>query len=450
MAKPARSDDVESLLAATEANPAPVYLLIGEAFQTETVARELIGRLVPTDRRSFNLESYDGRSTPIGPILDSMRTPGLFTGTKVIWVREPALFLSGEKRSEIVTALFAAWSEDRHAAAAERLLVLSALAGWTQDQFATTTWTSTDTAALVGRSIDDGERNTLEAIRTYCTERGLVVRDHRDECDLFEEFLATGVPAHNVLIFTAAAVDRRKRVVKTIREIGRVGELSVTRERSGTLSTDAVQALIDRVLSKHSKRLEPPGSRLIVQRAGTDQAQLAMELEKLCLYVGDRPTIDEADVRASVRDLAESWIFDFTRALAQRQGAAAVSLLRALFEQGEHPLRILALIARELRLLLLARDCLTDSLAEAWTTQTPYTTFRDRLLPLLSDAQREAFGGLHPYALYQSLQNASGTSTAALQRGLLALQQLDVTLKSTPVDPRLRLEAFVLDMCETG
>ena len=175
-----------------------------------------------------------------------------------------------------------------------------------------------------------------------------------------------------------------------------------------------------------------------------------MELEKLCLYVGDRPTIDEADVRASVRDLAESWIFDFTRALAQRQGAAAVSLLRALFEQGEHPLRILALIARELRLLLLARDCLTDSLAEAWTTQTPYTTFRDRLLPLLSDAQREAFGGLHPYALYQSLQNASGTSTAALQRGLLALQQLDVTLKSTPVDPRLRLEAFVLDMCETG
>ena len=128
--------------------------------------------------------------------------------------------------------------------------------------------------------------------------------------------------------------------------------------------------------------------------------------------VGDASTIEEADVRASVRDLAESWIFDFTKALAQRQAAPAVTLLRALFDQGEHPLRMLSVIARELRLLLLARDCLSGSLAGSFTPRTQYTVFRDRLLPTLDERERDALGSLHPYVLYQCLQNASRTSTA--------------------------------------
>jgi DNA polymerase III delta subunit len=107
-------------------------------------------------------------------------------------------------------------------------------------------------------------------------------------------------------------------------------------------------------------------------------------------------------------------------------------------------------IARELRLLLLARDCLTGSLAGAWTPRTQYTQFRDRLLPTLSEAERDALGALHPYVLYQCLQNAGRTSAAALQRAMLALQELDVAFKSTGCDPRLRLEAFVLDVCRGG
>ena len=49
--------------------------------------------------------------------------------------------------------------------------------------------------------------------------------------------------------------------------------------------------------------------------------------------------------------------------------------------------------------------------------------------------------------LYQCLQNASRTTAAVLQRAILALQELDVAFKSTPTDPRLRLEAFVLELC---
>ena len=442
--------DTDALLAAARRRPAPVYLLVGEPFQTEALARELIDLLVPAERRSFSLETYDGRSTPIGPILDSLRTPSLLAGTKVIWVREPTLFIAGEKRSDLADAAFAAWEDERPMEAAEKLLALLALAGWTQEALVAAEWnglTKAEATTVFGRPLAAGEVEALDAMRAVCAERGLMVGAFRDDSGQLDAFLAGGAPPHSVLIFTSAAADRRKRVVKTIGEIGVVVELVLARERSGALSPESIDAQIERVLARAGKRPAPTARQLIHRRAGHDAAALAGELEKLCLYVGEAATIEAADVRASMRDLAESWIFDFTKALAQRQASAAIGLLRALFEQGEHPLRLLAVIARELRLLLLARDCLTGSLATTWTPRTSYTVFRDRLLPTLDESEREALGGLHPYVLYQALQNASRTPAALLQHGVLALQELDVAVKSTAADPRLRLEAFVLDMC---
>lgn len=450
MSKPTPPPDSTALLAAATKRPSPVYLLIGESFQTEGVARALIDVLVPAERRSFNLEIYDGRTAPLGTILDSLRMRGLFPGTKVVWVREPTLFLSGEKRGEITDALFAAWGEDRPAAAADKLLTLAALAGWTQERFAQADWaalSSTEISALLGRTATDAERTALDAIRAAAVERRLTVADYRDDSGLLLEFLAAGVPAGGVLLFTAAAVDRRKRVVKAVAEAGTVMELTLARERSGALTAESVDRLIGGVLDRWRKRLTPGAHRIVLQRAGTDAALLAAELEKLCLYAGEAATVGEDDVRASMRDLSESWVFDFTKALAQRQAAAAVTLLRALFAQGEPPLRLVALIARELRCLLLARDCLTDNLAAHWNPRVRFDVFQSRLLPLLSDAQREAFGNMHPYALYVCLQNASRASTAALQRGVLRLQEVDLRLKSSSADPHLVLEAFVLDLC---
>jgi DNA polymerase-3 subunit delta len=427
-----------------------VYLLVGEPFQTEAVARQLIDVLVPKARRSLNLELYDGRTTDIGSVLDSMRMPGLFSGTKVLWIREPTFLLSADKRSDVTDALFAAWGEERQSLAAEKLLVLAALAGWTQEQFVAMKWATSSASALsslFGRSLEDGERQSLPAIAAFCEERHLTVAAHRDDSGLLEQFVSAGVPPDSILILSSTAVDRRKRIFKTLQEVGSVLELTIARERSGALSAESVEQLVGQKLAEHGKQVSSGARRLIMQRAGTDPALLAIEMEKLCLYAGDKQSISEGDVADSMRDLAESWIFDFTRALAQRQAATAVPLLRQLFQQGEHPLRILVLIARELRILLLARECVSTTLAGSWNTRTPFTVFRDRLLPTLDDRQREAFAGVHPYAIYQALQNASRTKTQALQRALLGLQQLDVKLKSSAGDSRLLLEAFVLDMC---
>lgn len=441
---------LDALLDQAAAAPRPVYLFVGEPFQTEAAARALIDRIVPPDQRSFSLEQFDGRTTPIATVLDSLRTPSLFGGTKLIWVREPTLFLSGDKRADVVERLFTALDEGRDGEAAETLLVLAALAGWSQDDFAATAWpaaSKSDQSAVFGRALDAGEVAAVERLRAHCLERGLTVSAFRDDSGHLEQFLAAGPPPHAVLCFTAGAADRRKRVLKAVEAAGVVHELSLARERSGALSAEGVDALIAQVLTAAGKRLTPGARRLLGQRAGRDAAPLAHELEKLCLYVGTAASIEEAAVRASVRDLAESWIFDFTKALAQRQAAAAVGQLRDLFAQGEHPLRLLAVIAREVRLLLLARDCLAGSLAGAFTPRTTYNAFRDGLLPRLAADEQAALGALHPFVLYQCLQNAARVPGRRLHRAVLDLQALDVAFKSTATDPHLRLEAFVLDFC---
>lgn len=441
-------DDEASLLAEARERPKSVYLLVGESFQTESAARALIDVLVPPEGRSFNLEMYHGRTTPITTILNSLRMRGFFPGTKVVWVREPTLFLSAEKRTDISTALFAAWSDERHAEAADRLLTLAAMAGWSQERFAEIDWeglSETSLKDLLGRVPDAEERRILAAVRAYCIERDFAVATYHDESDLLETFIKSGMPAGSVALFTAAEVDHRKRIVKTIASVGTVLDLTLERERSGALSLASIDRVIDRVLRRNKKRLSPAARRSIHQRSGPDAAALALEVEKLCLYAGEAEEITEEDVRASFRDLAESWIFDFTRALTRGEAANALRLLRGLFAQGEPPLRLLALLARELRLLLLARDCLNGGLAGRWSPGVTFAAFRDRLWPQLEDQERDAFSGVHPYVTYLAFQNASRIATAVLQRGILRLQQLDRKLKSSAGDPRILLEAFVLE-----
>ena len=381
--------------AATAGEPKPVYLLTGEPSETLAAAHALLDALVPPAHRAFNLESYDGRTTPIATVIDSLRTPGFFPGTKVVWVRESTLFLSGEKRAEVTAALLAACDDGREQEAAEKLLTLVALAGWSQEQFQETRWSAlakTRIREVFGEELDDAARDKLDVLQAVCRARELSVGAYRDESGALLEFLDTGMPPHVVLVFTAAAVDARKRLYKWVRDVGAVVDLGVARERSGMLSRDSVDAVVRRVTRDLGKQMQPAAQELIGRRAGGDMAMLASELEKLCLYVGERVSIAEDDVRAVFRDMAESWIFDFTSALATRQLARALPLLRGLIRQGEPPLRLLAMIAREVRLLLLARECIDQGLRGVWRPDLTFNVFQSRVVPRLDPETVSAFG----------------------------------------------------------
>jgi len=433
--------------------PKAVYLFVGESFETSAAAHLLLDALVPSARRSFNLETYDGRTTSISTVIDSLRMPGFFAGTKVVWVRETTLLLSGEKRPEMTKSLFAAWNDGREREAAEKLVTMVALAGWSQEQFAQVRWSAlpkTRLREVFGDDLDAEQLPQLDAIHAACLARDLGVTAYRDDSGALVEFLDGGMPPHVVLLLTATTADARKRLFKRLREIGACVMLGAAKERSGALTRDSIDEVVRHTAREFGKRLAPEAHELIVRRAGPDAAPLTTELEKLCLYVGERPLITEEDVRLVFRDMAESWIFDFTGALATRQLVRALPLLRGLLAHGEPPLRLLAMIAREVRMLLVARECLDGALRGTWRGDVPFNVFQSRVLPRIDAETADAFGKAHPFVLYRRFQDAARIDARSLRQALVQLSDLDVRFKSSRGDPALLLEVFVIDWCRSA
>lgn len=429
---------------------APVVLVVGEPSETRRAAEAIVDALVPPERRAFNLEAYDGRTTPLAGILDSLRTPAFFPGSKLVWVRESAIFLSGEKKGDLARAMLAAWEGGRRKEAAEKMATLVALAGWSTERLVDTDWTSATKTALrevFGEEGAAADAATLQAIRQDLVARDIKLGEFRDESALLQEYLDGPPMSDAVLLFTASAVDGRKRIVKRVQEAGAFVELVVERERSGALTRDSVAAIAAERCAEAGKKLQRTAVELVVRRAGQDVASLTNELDKLCLYVGERKVIGEQDVRAVFLDMAESWIFDFTGALTSRSAAKTIPLLRGLLDHGEPPLRILAMVAREIRMLLVARECIDVHLPGIWRDAMSYPAFQARVLPVLDEATKAAFGKGHPFALFRRFEDAARIPAPRLRRALLDVADLDVRFKSTGSDPRLLLEAFVIGWC---
>jgi DNA polymerase-3 subunit delta len=276
--------------------------------------------------------------------------------------------------------------------------------------------------------------------------RGMKIAAAADASEALLAVLESGLSPGVTLLLTADSVDKRKRAVKRLMELGDVVELSVERERTGALSAESAGAVIDRVLVAHAKKLAPAARERLLRRAGADLASLASEVEKLCLHAGTAAVIQVGEVDSVVRDLAGAWVFDFTEALARREAARAILVLRGLLGGGDHPLRLLATLHSHVRLLLVLRECLDGRWKGKWKPGTRAEAFSS-LIELLDEAEKAMLKGVHPYRLAVNCGYAARMTTADLRRAIARLADLDQCFKTSRGQPALLLERFVLEMC---
>ena len=99
--------------------------------------------------------------------------------------------------------------------------------------------------------------------------------------------------------------------------------------------------------------------------AGTpDGWRLATELDKLALAADDQPITDSLVHEQVAAEMAGD-IFMLVDAAGRRQAAPALKSLKALTVAGEPPLRILAMLLRQYRLLLVVHDLLGRGASDA-------------------------------------------------------------------------------------
>lgn len=164
------------------------------------------------------------------------------------------------------------------------------------------------------------------------------------------------------------------------------------------------------------------------------------ELEKLVLYVGERATIERADVEAVVSRTVEAQVFKLVDAIAMRDVASAMRLLQDVLSSGGRAEatvpRLMVLIARQFRLLWQMRLQMEHGeSASQWFPSDP------NLTQLLSR---------QPFLKRNLSEQAQRLSLKELKTAFDRLHQADRSLKGIDEgdsDPRRIIERLVVDLC---
>ena len=166
---------------------------------------------------------------------------------------------------------------------------------------------------------------------------------------LLEEYLASPVDA-TCLIFEAASVDNRRVGVKLL-------DAHATRvvcDPPGRKSD--VRRWVESSTEARGFRFEPEAIAYLLEMVGTDLQRLSQEMDKVSLYAGESNTMGAGDLQALLGRSREHSVFELTDALADSRRDAALIVLNRLLDDGEEPVRILAMVSWIIRQLIIAQD----------------------------------------------------------------------------------------------
>lgn len=163
-------------------------------------------------------------------------------------------------------------------------------------------------------------------------------------------------------------------------------------------------------------------SELLAALVGKDMRMLDQEAEKLVLYADGRQVSTE-DVRVLVSRAREASIFDLVDCVGRRQTDRALRLLHRMLDEEEHPLYLLAMLARQVRILIQINELQEQRL-------TP-KEIANRLK-------------LHPYVVEKGVAQASNFDLGQLETAHQHLVETDWKIKTGDLDPVLALDMLVV------
>ena len=186
----------------------------------------------------------------------------------------------------------------------------------------------------------------------------------------------------------------------------------------------ALQQWIRERSAKREVEIDPRAVAVLAEAVGTNLRVLDLELQKLSLRCWGRRAMIE-DVEELVAYAKEASIFAAVDAAIEGRPGAAIRLVHQLLDSGRPAAYVLTMIARQVRLLLLAKDLKAQGV-------TP--------------GQMGGRLSLSGYPLRKTLEQESRLSherLAAIHRRLL---ETDVSIKTGELDEQVAMDLLVAEM----
>ncbi len=236
--------------------------------------------------------------------------------------------------------------------------------------------------------------------------------------EVFYEYFANPNPA-TCLVFIAQNVHRGRKFYKALERNGVLIEFSSPRKNQDWL------VWLEGELRARGKNMSPAVKNLFLEWGGHQVGILSQELDKLALYVEGKEIKGE-DIKSIVPQAVEATIFELLDAVASRSTKVAMEKLQQVLRQ-EHPLKVLTMLARQVRLLLGASAMREQGKSER---EAP------RLL------------GIKPYEAQKIWQKSARLPWNQLAWALQECLETDVAIKTGKGDPVFLLELMVTKFCE--
>lgn len=218
------------------------------------------------------------------------------------------------------------------------------------------------------------------------------------------------------------AMDRVKKNGKLYKRIAKEG---VVVESKTPHERELVGWVKDAVEGR-GRRIDGDAAAMLVEAVGRDLAALDTAVERLVLFVEAPAPISLSAVEETVPHTRVRTVWELIDAVADRNVARTLERGHQLIDQGEEPLRLLALIIYQFRQLLIGRAA------------------RDQGASAQDAAKQAGVPGFKTRAFVRQLDNYRRAELlAALER----LSEADRALKSSKLPSGLIFEAVLLDLC---
>ncbi len=204
----------------------------------------------------------------------------------------------------------------------------------------------------VGKGIDiTVVMDQADTLPFFADHRLILIEDSKFFKSANEELVRylKRIPKETIFLFVEDEVDKRNKLYKTIKSIGRVTEFA--RQDEKTL----IKWILS-ILKKEEKKITQQTMEMFLEKTGNDMENIAAELEKLICYTMGREVITQEDVAEITAGRTVNKIFEMIRAIAEKRQKEAFDFYYDLLALKEPPMRILFLISRQFHLLMQVKE----------------------------------------------------------------------------------------------
>ncbi|WP_062050015.1 DNA polymerase III subunit delta [Bacillus sp. JCM 19034] len=184
---------------------------------------------------------------------------------------------------------------------------------------------------------------------------------------------------------------------------------------------------LDEQVNEKGVRFVGVAKERLIERVGFQLLQLSSEVEKLALYVGEDGEITEDDVDLLVARSLEQDIFALIEYAVIKKVDRALIIYHDLLKLKEEPLKILALIARQIRIYYQVKEMVKRSYSQG---------------EIASQLK------LHPYVVKLASEQIRRFSEPFLLKMLEAAADTDYAIKSGRMDKIFAVELLLMKLAD--